>query len=585
MNAAIYARKSNEQKGRAEETKSVTRQIENALAYAAQKGWTVEPQHIFKDDGVSGAEFEKRPGLQQALTATGFSYLIVSERKSLGREMWGVGEVIRRFLKKNVEIWTYKDRCLTSKNHLEKGMDAFEGVSDEGHFRQTQERVTESHTSLHAKGYVTGNRIFGYRNKDIITGTDAHGRPIRSHVDREIIPEERAVVIRIFEMYAAGYEPKAIVGVLNAEGAVAPKPFIRKDPTKVKPVEGWSTGAVRRILKRETYRGHLVWNRSKKRNELGEVQQRKRPKEDVKVTVREDLAFINADLWRRVEIRLKEQESHYLRINSGRLCGRPPKHGAKNLLAGLATCSVCGGGLVVETSARKNGRIAEYVCFRRRHSGRCSNGMRMPVDNLNEAILRAIEEHALTPEAIESVLLLSEREDVRDQQSILEHEREENAKKIARLVQLIETGSDALVARLKELEQRQRTITAELTELRPIPRLPKAVVTDRLSEWRRALRASISQSRGVIQQIVRGRITFTPIDEGGFVGYQFSAPTRFDRLFSGLTLASMPQWMATGPIGTEHIAPHDTPEVEWNALLANRSWKSCPVDLGTYHKR
>jgi hypothetical protein len=54
---------------------------------------------------------------------------------------------------------------------------------------------------------------------------------------------------------------------------------------------------VRRILKRETYRGRLVWNKTKKRNDLGGVQQRKRPKEDFKVTVREDLRIIGEDLW------------------------------------------------------------------------------------------------------------------------------------------------------------------------------------------------------------------------------------------------------------------------------------------------
>ena len=37
---------------------------------------------------------------------------------------------------------------------------------------------------------------------------------------------------------------------------------------------------------------------------------------------------------------------------------------------------------------------------------------------MNEAILSAVEEHALTPEAIEQVILLSERADVRDQQSL-----------------------------------------------------------------------------------------------------------------------------------------------------------------------
>jgi hypothetical protein len=41
MNAAIYARKSTEQSGVAEEAKSVTRQIDNAKAYALKMGWSV----------------------------------------------------------------------------------------------------------------------------------------------------------------------------------------------------------------------------------------------------------------------------------------------------------------------------------------------------------------------------------------------------------------------------------------------------------------------------------------------------------------------------------------------------------------
>ena len=60
--AAIYARKSTEQCGVNDEEKSVTRQIEHATAYAARKGWTVVAEHIYVDDGVSGAEFVRRQG-------------------------------------------------------------------------------------------------------------------------------------------------------------------------------------------------------------------------------------------------------------------------------------------------------------------------------------------------------------------------------------------------------------------------------------------------------------------------------------------------------------------------------------------
>lgn len=62
MIAAIYARKSTDQTGVADDQKSVTRQIEHARAYAIRKGWTVDDGCIFVDDGVSGAEFAARPG-------------------------------------------------------------------------------------------------------------------------------------------------------------------------------------------------------------------------------------------------------------------------------------------------------------------------------------------------------------------------------------------------------------------------------------------------------------------------------------------------------------------------------------------
>ena len=42
MIAAIYARKSTEQTGISDDQKSVARQIEHAISYARQKGWTVD---------------------------------------------------------------------------------------------------------------------------------------------------------------------------------------------------------------------------------------------------------------------------------------------------------------------------------------------------------------------------------------------------------------------------------------------------------------------------------------------------------------------------------------------------------------
>ena len=563
--AAIYARKSTEQQGVADEVKSVTRQVDNARAFAATKGWTVDDAHVFVDDGKSGAEFERRPGLQRLLQLLEprppFSVLIVSEQKSLGRETLETGYLIKRLSQAGVEIVEYvHGQALTPKNWQDKAMSAMRSAVDEAHREQTRERVHEAHLAKVRKGYVGGGRVFGYRNVDVFNGTDQHGRRLRSHVTRVIDETEAPVVVRIFELYASGLGLKAIAKRLTSEGASHPKPFRRKDG--LTPVAGWSPATIRTILHRELYRGVVVWNKSRKRDDWGQVDQRERPTQDwVRVEV-EALRIVPEELWNRVRARCADTAGRALRFESGRLSGRPPRGLAMNLLAGLATCGVCGGGLVVETSGRKRGRRKEYVCHRRRKNGTCDNAVRIEVETMNEAVLQAIEEHALTPEAIEQVVQLTERDEMRDQQDALKHEQQDIEQRLARLVAAIEIGGEAasLVAKVKELEARRVAIDGELRGFKPVPRLRPEVVEGRLTEWRRLLRQSTTQGRAVLQRVLRGRITFTP--KCG--GYEFEAPTRFDKLFLGVAVETEREVTYEG---TEHIGPEDTFDADYGRLL------------------
>lgn len=90
MFAAIYARKSSDQTAIAEEGKSITRQIDHARQYAARKGWMVADEHVYVDNGISGAEFANRPGFLRLMNAlkprAPFQVLIMSEESRLGRE-------------------------------------------------------------------------------------------------------------------------------------------------------------------------------------------------------------------------------------------------------------------------------------------------------------------------------------------------------------------------------------------------------------------------------------------------------------------------------------------------------------------
>jgi len=67
----VYARKSTIDERSAEDGKSTARQIESATAFAAARGWRVDPDLIFTDEATSGAEFIRRPGLAVLADARG----------------------------------------------------------------------------------------------------------------------------------------------------------------------------------------------------------------------------------------------------------------------------------------------------------------------------------------------------------------------------------------------------------------------------------------------------------------------------------------------------------------------------------
>jgi DNA invertase Pin-like site-specific DNA recombinase len=73
----IDARKSTDQSGGSDEQRSVARQVEHARTYAARKGWRVLDEHVYVDDGISGAEFADRPGFLRLLNTLKMSYVVL----------------------------------------------------------------------------------------------------------------------------------------------------------------------------------------------------------------------------------------------------------------------------------------------------------------------------------------------------------------------------------------------------------------------------------------------------------------------------------------------------------------------------
>jgi site-specific DNA recombinase len=229
MIAAIYARKSTEQNGVGDEDKSVTRQIEHAKAYAAQRRWAVHDEYIYVDDGISGAEFVKRPGFLRLMNALkpkpSFQVLIMSEESRLGREQIETAYALKQIITAGVRVFYYlEDRERTLESPTDKLLLSVTAFADEMEREKARQRTHDALVRKARAGYVAGGSVYGYDNVEATVPDAITGKPKRLHVERRINEGEATVIREIFEKAAAGWGTRRIAHDLNARGVPAPPP-------------------------------------------------------------------------------------------------------------------------------------------------------------------------------------------------------------------------------------------------------------------------------------------------------------------------------------------------------------------------
>jgi site-specific DNA recombinase len=291
MIAAIYARKSTEQNGVGDEEKSVARQIEHAKAYAAKKGWSVDDTHVYSDDGISGAEFKKRPGFLRLLNALSprppFQVLVMSEESRLGREAIETGYVLKQIMDAGVRVFFYlEDRERTLDTAMDKVMLSLTNFASEMEREKARQRTYDAMVRKAKALHVTGGKVYGYNNVDV-PSPEENGTRLR--VVRQINDEQAVTVRRVFELYASGVGMVKIAHRLNQEGVRPPRG------------RGWAPSGIREMLHRELYRGTVVWNRSQKIVRAGTKKQRKRDESEWIRIEAPELRIVSEDLWGRVK--------------------------------------------------------------------------------------------------------------------------------------------------------------------------------------------------------------------------------------------------------------------------------------------
>lgn len=288
MTAAIYVRWSTEDQGTGT---TLEVQRDACLKYAADKGWTVAPEHIFIDDGISGAK-EMRPALDRLNHAVGqgaISTVIVYKLDRLARSPYLAYKLVEKDWHKKASLVSITESHIdttTTTGQLGFGIAAIFAAHERNTIR---DRTMSGKRRRAEEGRNPGLRPpygYGVVNKQY-----------------EVVNHEAAIVCQLYDDYLSGKTDGQLKTALNGAGI------------RTRAGGPWHISAVQRILTNRAYKGTLIY---------GDI-----------VAENAYPVIIQPERWEEVQtLRQQKATSHRRRVGgespyilSGRLfctsCGRP----------------------------------------------------------------------------------------------------------------------------------------------------------------------------------------------------------------------------------------------------------------------
>jgi site-specific DNA recombinase len=413
--------------------------------------------------GSSGAEFASRPGYVRLMNALRprppFQVLIMSEESRLGREAIETAYALKQLITAGIRVFFYlEDRERTFDSPTEKLLMSVTAFADELEREKAKQRTYDAMQRKARAGHVTGGRVFGYDNVEVL-GPDGQ----RSHVERRINEAEAAVVLRIFTLCADGAGLTRITKALNEDRVPAPR------PQQGRP-RAWTGSTVRDVLQRELYRGVIVWNRTRKRDAWGRKRQAERPEGDWLRLEVPELRLVSEELWNESHAQFERRRAHW--FGSG---GDRSYRGSRYLLAGLARCTICGGAFSSQVRTHGSGqrrfRVTFYGCnsYRDRGPSVCGSHLVADMATIDNEVLATLQDDLLRPSVVEQAIALALEALAPDrdaaQRASLSAQLADVMDEHAAVTAAIARGGDVrtvvgLVARLQALEARRAELTS-----------------------------------------------------------------------------------------------------------------------------
>jgi len=331
----------------------------------------------------------------------------------------------------------------------------------------------------------------------------------------------------IFTRYADGEGLRTLVKDLNARKIQAPRAGRRGTGS-------WSTSSIHEMVRRERYRGILIWGKKEKTYRGGTKVRISRAEDEWIRAEAPELRIIDDELWDAVQARRDERK----RMTGSTAYGPKPKY----LLSGLGRCGECGGPMRSDSGKIGSQTIRVYNCAWHRDRGAsvCRNGLRRPVKAVDAAVVEWIRVNLLDEDMISNVVQeLRERLGNRAKPETsnapeIEAEVSQVRTEMERLSLAIVSTSDAptmLVEMLKEREKRFGELEERLAHARASPEKPQidmanidAIARERLKDLVSMMQRHPEAARKAIEAIVAGPLRFIPIETGQGRRYRIEGP-------------------------------------------------------------
>jgi site-specific DNA recombinase len=463
----------------------------------------------------------------------------MSEESRLGREQIQTAYALKQIMDADVRVFFYlEDRERTLGSAMDKMMLSLTNFGAEFEREKAGQRTYDAMLRKAKAGHVTGGRVYGYDNVDVLGPPGADGQARRAHVIRKVNDAQATIIRRIFELSTQGLGLTRIAKTLNADRIPPPR----------KAGLGWAPTAVREILHRPLYRGEVVWNKLQKVDRGGTKKRRRRPPEDWLRLNAPDLRIVPQELWESAHTRLKQSQANFGQVAGPRRPSRLDRE-SPYLLSGLGRCGVCGGALIAMTRGHGAQRGRYYGCgyHHKRGPTVCTNSLQIKQEHLDHALLDAIAElldAPLVDAAVERVLarLPNDQAGRLDRRTTVEQEIAKTEATEQRLVDAVARGEgvEPLLARLKAEGERKRALERERAALDQRARVTpldarrlKQELKARAKDIRGVLGRHVPQTRHILRQLLVDRLECTPVIEGGRRGYRFSGEGTFGRLLTG----------------------------------------------------